>query len=148
MRGLFRAHTEAPQKESCFKKLGKGAPLHAPNTHIHSLPKFLQPHWAASPPLLRNPLPVPKQNKTKTNHQQGRVPILYKVSCYSQHLGLTAHTTGFTYVHILTQWTSSCCVSVSWNPEKHSFPHTVKRQTILANDSRDLLPLSTQKTQD
>lgn len=62
--------------ESCLKELGKVLAYTHPHTHSHSLPKFLQPNWAAShpQPLSTHSLPV-YQNKNKTKTAAGQSPL-------------------------------------------------------------------------
>lgn len=82
-------HTgKAPQEESCFSKSERGALFHAHAAHarIHALPKFQQPHGAASHPP-PSPLLFTLYLCIK---KASRAPALHTVenSCYSQRLGL------------------------------------------------------------
>lgn len=76
-------------------------------THIHTFPSFSSPtELPPIPPTLFYSLSTCISKNKQTNKKPSRAesPTLYKiVAIYSQHLGLAAHTTGFTYVHILLQ---------------------------------------------
>lgn len=148
-RPLWGLEGKHPWRNPVSTSWEKVFPCTQPYTHSHSLPKFLQPNRAAShpQPLSTHSIPV-YQNKNKNKNSSRAEPCtLYKIVAI---LSTWAWQPTPQDSPIYISWRSeqkSCCVSVSWNPENHPFLHTCKRQAILVNDSRDLLPLSTWKTE-
>lgn len=99
MKGLFGAHKETPQKESCFSKLGKGAPLHAP-THTFTQSSQVSAALLSCPPF--STLICVSKQKQKQKRQQGSIPHCIKYLLFSAPGPDSPHHR-FTYIHILTQ---------------------------------------------
>lgn len=121
----------------------KVLPYRHPHTHSHSLPKFLQPYWAAPPLSTHSHLCI--KTKTKTKQQQGSVPHCIKYLLFSAPGPNSPHHR-FTYIHILTQCEHRLAAFL-WAETLRITPSlTLKEAGNLSKWSRDLVPLSTEKT--
>lgn len=147
MRGLSRDLKGSTLEGILFQQVGERCFLAHTHTHIHIVfPSFCSP-------IELPPIPNPfyslsaYQNKNKNkNSSRAEPPTLYKIVAI---LSTWAWQPTPQDSPIYISWCSEQCLAAFlWAETLRIIPSlTYKRQAILVNDSRDLLPLSTPKTE-